>query len=114
MPFGILVVSVIIIIDIIAVYYIFRIGLGHDKHNDVRSVESAAALSRMKAQGYHIPEPQPAAVDSAPAVPEVPRETFVSEETAATLDAINEPEELLPGTGAEPDVDADAPKPTAE
>lgn len=54
MSFGIFVMLIIIILELIAVFYMFWIGLQHDAHNDIAKVESSAALQRMTEHGVDV------------------------------------------------------------
>jgi len=48
MSLGIAVLLVIIIIDLIAVYYVFRIGVKHDPHHAQRDADSAESVKLLR------------------------------------------------------------------
>jgi len=48
MDLGIAVLLVIIIIDLIAVYYVFRIGVQHDPHHAQRDADSAESVKLLR------------------------------------------------------------------
>ena len=55
MEFGIVVLGVIIVLDLVAVFYVFRIGVQHDAHTEIRSSESSQAVMtlRRRAEEYN-------------------------------------------------------------
>lgn len=69
MSFGIFVMLVIIIVELIAVVYMFRVGLRHDAHNEVAAVESSSAMQRLSDRGFDVvkdPVNTPAPLKSVP------------------------------------------------
>ncbi len=48
MEFGIVVLGIIIILDLVAVYYVFKIGIQHDAHTEIRSADSSHAVMVLK------------------------------------------------------------------
>lgn len=48
MEFGIVVLGIIIILDLVAVYYVFRIGVQHDAHTEIRSADSSHSVMVLK------------------------------------------------------------------
>ena len=55
MEFGIFILGIIIVLDLIAVYFVFRIGVQHDAHTEIRSADSSQAVMmlRREAEDYN-------------------------------------------------------------
>lgn len=47
MELGIIVLGIIIIADLIAMYFVFRVGTQHDAHHSIRTADSSASVKEL-------------------------------------------------------------------